>query len=55
MPSSQTLRLEQAVKMVRAKQDWELKPEVFAAGMGFREHLLQQSSPFTNKETGPGG
>lgn len=43
----------QAVKMVRDEQDWELKPEAFAAEMGFREHL-HQSSPFTDKETGPG-
>lgn len=40
--------------MVRDEQDWELKPEAFAAEMGFREHLLHQSSPFTDKETGPG-
>lgn len=44
----------QAVRMVRTKQDWELKPEAFAAGMGFREHLLCQSSPISDKETGLG-
>lgn len=44
----------QALKMVRSKQDWELKPEAFATGTKFREHLLQQSSPFIDKETGPG-
>lgn len=44
----------QAVKMVRAEQDGELKLEAFAARMGFRKHLLHQSSPFTDNETGPG-
>lgn len=39
--------------MVRAREDWELKPEAFAAGMGFREHLFHQFS-FIDKEIGPG-
>lgn len=30
----------QSVKMARAKKIWELKPEAFAAGMGYREHLI---------------
>lgn len=45
MASFQMQRLEhQGVKMIRAEQDWELKPEAFLAGMGFREHLLHKSS-----------
>lgn len=44
----------QAVKMVGSTQDWELKPEAFAIGMKFRDHLLHQSSPLIDKETGPG-